>query len=165
MSAKGLVPLGFVAGFVDSTGGGGWGPITTPVLLSRKNSEARKVIGSVDTSEFAIAISSTLGFMISLGWQQIHWQWVFALMLGGIVAAPLAAWMVKIIPSQLLGVLVGGMIIISNVRTFIHSFGLSNTNASTIYGLLILLWGVALIYAIVKLYNMKKQHALSELTD
>jgi uncharacterized membrane protein YfcA len=165
MSAKGLVPLGFVAGFVDSTGGGGWGPITTPVLLSRKNSEARKVIGSVDTSEFAVAISSTLGFMISIGWQQIHWQWVFALMLGGIIAAPLAAWLVKIIPSQLLGVLVGGMIIFTNVRTFITSYGISDTNASTIYGLLFLLWGGALIYAIVKLYNMKKQHALSELIE
>ena len=55
MSAKQLVPLGLFAGFVDSTGGGGWGPITTPVLLARGN-EARKVIGSVDTSEFPVSL-------------------------------------------------------------------------------------------------------------
>ena len=53
MSAKQLVPLGLFAGFVDSTGGGGWGPITTPVLLARGN-EARKVIGSVDTVNFLL---------------------------------------------------------------------------------------------------------------
>ena len=85
MSAKQLVPLGLFAGFVDSTGGGGWGPITTPVLLARGN-EARKVIGSVDTSEFPVSLAATIGFFISLGWEQVSWVWVFALMLGGIVA-------------------------------------------------------------------------------
>ena len=81
------MPLGFLAGFFDSTGGGGWGPISTPVLLSKNNIETRKVIGSVDTSEFAIAVSSTIGFLITLGWSQINWFWVAALMVGGIIAA------------------------------------------------------------------------------
>lgn len=61
MSSKQLIPLGLFAGFIDSTGGGGWGPITTPVLLARGN-EARKVIGSVDTSEFPVALAATIGF-------------------------------------------------------------------------------------------------------
>ncbi|MGR5997500.1 hypothetical protein ACT7DF_18940 [Bacillus cereus] len=38
-------------------------------------------------------------------------------MLGGIVAAPIAAWLVRIVPSHLLGVLVGGLIIF---RTFVY---------------------------------------------
>ena len=66
MSAKQLVPLGLFAGFVDSTGGGGWGPITTPVLLARGN-EARKVIGSVDTSEFPVSLAATL-WLLHLTW-------------------------------------------------------------------------------------------------
>lgn len=81
-SNKQLVPLGLVAGFLDATGGGGWGPISTPVLLANKGIEARKVIGTVDTSEFAIALSATIGFVISLGWEQVNWFWVGTLMLG-----------------------------------------------------------------------------------
>lgn len=65
-------PLGLVAGFLDATGGGGWGPLTTPVLLARKDLEPRKVIGSVDTSEFAIAVSASLGFLLTLGLSLIH---------------------------------------------------------------------------------------------
>lgn len=111
-----LIPLGLVAGFADSTGGGGWGPLSTPVLLSRNEMETRKVIGTVDTSEFAIAVSATLGFLISLGPENFHWPWMIALMAGGIVAAPIAAWLVRIIPSRLLGVLVGGLIIVTNAK-------------------------------------------------
>lgn len=90
-SNKQLVPLGLVAGFLDATGGGGWGPIATPVLLANKSTEARKVVGTVDTSEFAVALSATLGFVISLGWEQVNWHWVLTLMAGGVIAAPIAA--------------------------------------------------------------------------
>ena len=132
MSAKQLVPLGLFAGFVDSTGGGGWGPITTPVLLARGN-EARKVIGSVDTSEFPVSLGATIGFFISLGWEQVSWVWVFSLMLGGIVAAPIAAWLVRIVPSHLLGVLVGGLIIFTNIRTLLTTFKVDPTIISLSY--------------------------------
>ncbi|HDR7287588.1 sulfite exporter TauE/SafE family protein [Bacillus cereus group sp. BfR-BA-00331] len=132
MSAKQLVPLGLFAGFVDSTGGGGWGPITTPVLLARGN-EARKVIGSVDTSEFPVSLAATIGFFISLGWEQVSWVWVFSLMLGGIVAAPIAAWLVRIVPSLLLGVLVGGLIIFTNIRTLLTTFKVDPTIISLSY--------------------------------
>ncbi|TKH31476.1 sulfite exporter TauE/SafE family protein, partial [Bacillus cereus] len=119
-------------GFVDSTGGGGWGPITTPVLLARGN-EARKVIGSVDTSEFPVSLAATIGFFISLGWEQVSWVWVFALMLGGIVAAPIAAWLVRIVPPHLLGVLVGGLIIFTNIRTLLTTFKVDPTVISLSY--------------------------------
>src|SRR5829696_4801494 len=51
-----LSPLGFVAGFLDAFGGGGWGPVATPTLLSSGRMEPRKIIGTVDTSEFVIAV-------------------------------------------------------------------------------------------------------------
>ena len=76
LTRKQSIPLGFVAGFMDATGGGGWGPIATPVLLSKNGMSARKVVGTVDTSEFAIAVAASLGFFISLGWSQVNWFWV-----------------------------------------------------------------------------------------
>jgi uncharacterized protein len=141
ISKRFLIPLGLIAGFVDSTGGGGWGPLTTPILLSRKGLEPRKVVGSVDTSEFAVAVSATLGFLISIGWSNISWTWVAALMIGGIFAAPIAAWLVRIIPSHLLGVLVGGLIIITNAKTLLKTLDwIPSTWHTAIYSALTLLW-------------------------
>ena len=54
-----LGPLGLFAGFVDATGGGGWGPVGTPALLASGRIEPRKVIGSIDTSEFLVAVAAS----------------------------------------------------------------------------------------------------------
>ncbi|NHM30924.1 sulfite exporter TauE/SafE family protein [Neobacillus terrae] len=151
ISGKQLLPLGFIAGFMDSTGGGGWGPIATPVLLTSNSMEPRKVIGSVDTSEFAVAVSSTLGFLITLGWTEINIQWVLALMIGGIIAAPIAAWLVRIIPTKLLGVLVGGIIIITNIRTLLGTMNISHTASIYTYLCLSLLWLAAIVNVVIKL--------------
>ncbi|MGL4743766.1 MAG: sulfite exporter TauE/SafE family protein, partial [Dermatophilaceae bacterium] len=78
-----LGPLGLFAGFVDATGGGGWGPVGTPAILASGRLEPRKVIGSIDTSEFLVAIAASLGFLVALGSQGIDVAWVVALLLGG----------------------------------------------------------------------------------
>ncbi|MCU6600032.1 sulfite exporter TauE/SafE family protein [Peribacillus frigoritolerans] len=148
ISRKKSIVLGLIAGFADATGGGGWGPITTPVLLSQKGVPARKVVGTVDTSEFAIAVSATLGFLIALGWQDVNWFWVFALMAGGIIAAPIAAWIVTKLPSYLLGVLVGGFIILTNARTLINTWTFLDHWSLVIYILIIIGWIVSLVHAI-----------------
>lgn len=140
--------LGLVAGFADATGGGGWGPITTPVLLSRKGISARKVIGTVDTSEFAVAVSASLGFLISIGWEEVNWLWVVTLMLGGVIAAPIAAWLVRKLPSHLLGVIVGGFIILTNIHTLGNAFPLMNEWISFIYFSLFIGWILAIIFAV-----------------
>lgn len=154
LAKKHFVPLGFIAGFFDATGGGGWGPIATPVLLTSHSMEPRKAIGSVDTSEFAIAVSSTLGFLLTLGWTQINVQWVVALMIGGLIAAPIAAWLVKIIPTNLLGTLVGGIIIITNIRTLLGALDVTHTISVFTYIVLVALWIVAVINVIIKLRKM-----------
>jgi uncharacterized membrane protein YfcA len=158
LTTKQLIPLGLIAGFVDSTGGGGWGPITTPVLLARKGSEARKVVGSVDTSEFPVALSATVGFLISLGWDQVNWFWVLALMIGGVVAAPIAAWLVRTIPSYLLGVLVGSLIIFSNARTLLSTLKVNDSVLLFTYGVIILIGIGSAIWTIRK--HSKKDIAL-----
>jgi len=153
LSRKQSIPLGLIAGFADATGGGGWGPLTTPILLSKKGASARKVVGTVDTSEFAIAISATLGFLISLGWEGVNWLWVLALMLGGILAAPIAAWLVRKLPSYLLGVLVGGFIILTNSHTLLTFLSISNLWLAIIYLVILIGWVVSIIFA---LRNHKK---------
>lgn len=153
LSRKQSIPLGLIAGFADATGGGGWGPLTTPILLSKKGASARKVVGTVDTSEFAIAVSATLGFLISLGWEGVNWLWVIALMLGGIVAAPIAAWLVRKLPSYLLGVLVGGFIILTNSHTLLTFLSISNLWLAIIYLVILIGWVVSIIFA---LRNHKK---------
>jgi uncharacterized membrane protein YfcA len=148
ISKKKSIVLGLIAGFADATGGGGWGPITTPVLLSQKGVPARKVVGTVDTSEFAIAVSATLGFLIALGWQDVNWFWVIALMAGGIIAAPIAAWIITKLPSYLLGVLVGGFIILTNARTLINTWTFTDHWSLVIYMLISIGWTVSIVYAI-----------------
>ena len=118
-----LLPLGLTAGFLDAAGGGGWGPVTTATLMARRNSVARTVVGSVDTSEFLVALGATLGFLPALGWEGVNLTWVAAIVVGGVVAAPLAAWAVRLIPAHVLGRAVGVLIVFSNARVVLGALG------------------------------------------
>ncbi|RZU30527.1 sulfite exporter TauE/SafE family protein [Blastococcus saxobsidens] len=144
-----LGPLGLVAGFVDATGGGGWGPVGTPALLASGRMEPRKVIGSIDTSEFLVALAASLGFLLALGSQGIDAAWVVALLIGGLIAAPIAAWLVRHIPPRLLGSLVGGMIVLTNVRTLLRSDWLDASDGVryAAYAVLALVWVAAVVHS------------------
>ncbi|MGF0171859.1 sulfite exporter TauE/SafE family protein [Streptomyces sp. Marseille-Q5077] len=135
-----LAPLGLVAGFLDATGGGGWGPVGTPALLASGRMEPRRVIGSIDTSEFLVAVAVSLGFLFSLGSQGIDAMWVAAFLLGGLVAAPLAAWLVRLLPPRVLGSAVGGVIVVTNARTLLPG--------GVLYVALYALWAAALAYSV-----------------
>ncbi|MCF1594247.1 sulfite exporter TauE/SafE family protein [Streptomyces muensis] len=145
-----LTPLGLVAGFLDATGGGGWGPVGTPALLASGRMEPRKVIGSIDTSEFLVAVAASLGFLFSLGSQGIDFVWVAAFLAGGLVAAPIAAWLVRVLPPRVLGSAVGGVILVTNVRTLLNSdwLAVSGVTAVAVYVALYGLWAAALTYSI-----------------
>ena len=97
----------------------GWGPISTPTLLSSGRMQPRKIIGTVDTSEFLVALSASIGFLFALTFAQIPWTVVEALLLGGVIAAPIAAYIVRILPARILGTAVGGVILITNMKTFL----------------------------------------------
>ncbi|MGY1688526.1 sulfite exporter TauE/SafE family protein [Geodermatophilus sp. SYSU D01105] len=144
-----LGPLGLVAGFVDATGGGGWGPVGTPALLASGRMEPRKVIGSIDTSEFLVALAASLGFLVALGSQGIDFAWVLALLIGGLVAAPIAAWLVRHVPPRMLGSLVGGIIVITNTRTLLRSdwIDASDPVRYAVYAVLYLLWAAAVVHS------------------
>jgi uncharacterized membrane protein YfcA len=142
-----LVPLGLTAGFIDATGGGGWGPVATPTLLATGKMEPRKVIGSVDTSEFLVSVAASVGFLLSLGEEGISWLAVGALLSGGIIAAPLAAWLVRKFAPRILGAAVGGLIVITNVRTLLGELDVAEADRAPYYVALFVLWGVAIALA------------------
>jgi uncharacterized protein len=104
-----LAPLGLAAGLIDATGGGGgWGPVATPTLLATGKMEPRKVVGSVDTSEFLVALAASIGFLVGLGSQGVKPAIILPLLAGGVVAAPIAAWLVQLVTARVLGAAVGG---------------------------------------------------------
>jgi uncharacterized membrane protein YfcA len=145
-----LAPLGLTAGFVDATGGGGWGPVSTPTLLATGKMEPRKVVGSVDTSEFLVAFAASIGFLLALGSQGISWHVVAALMGGGVVAAPLAAWLVQLVTAELLGSAVGGLIIFTNGRTLLDAAGVTGDGRMALYGLVLLAWLSAIALVVIR---------------
>jgi uncharacterized membrane protein YfcA len=155
-----LAPLGLVAGFLDAAGGGGWGPISTPTLLSSGRMEPRKIVGTVDTSEFVVALAASAGFLISLSFAQIPWQVVGALLIGGLIAAPIAAWVVRVLPMRVLGTAVGGVILITNMRTFLEAIGVSGGSVFVVYALIVMVWLTALAHSII--VNRQEKRAVAE---
>lgn len=119
-----LVPLGTGAGFLDAIGGGGWGPLTTTTLVASERVEPRKAIGSVDTAEFVVSIGASAGFLLGLGSQVVDWTWAIALLAGGVVAAPIAAWLVRSLDTRVLGVGVGTVLVVTNTDTLLGELGM-----------------------------------------
>ncbi|GAA5163970.1 sulfite exporter TauE/SafE family protein [Ornithinimicrobium tianjinense] len=145
-----LSPLGLFAGFLDATGGGGWGPVGTPALLASGRMEPRKVVGSIDASEFLVALSASLGFLLALSSQGVNLTWVLALLAGGVVAAPLAAYLVRVVPTRILGVSVGGIILLTNSRTLLRSdlIDAPDTTRILVYITVLAVWVLALAYVV-----------------
>jgi len=154
-----LSPLGLTAGFLDAAGGGGWGPISTPTLLSSGRMEPRKIIGTVDTSEFLVALSASIGFLLALSYAEIPWTVVGALLLGGVIAAPIAAYIVRILPARILGSAVGGLILVTNMKTFLEAVGIGGALAILIYILIVAVWIAAVVFSIR--VNRQEQKGLS----
>jgi uncharacterized protein len=110
--------------------------------------EPRKVIGSVDTSELAVSLAASLGFLVGLGAAGINWGFALALLVGGLVAAPLAAYLVRVAPTHLLGVAVGGVILLTNSRTLLKSVDASDPLRFTVYAVILLVTVSGLLVAV-----------------
>ncbi|MDQ3152201.1 MAG: sulfite exporter TauE/SafE family protein, partial [Actinomycetota bacterium] len=131
-----LAPLGLVAGFIDAIGGGGWGPVATSSLLSSGRLSPRKVVGSVNTAEFVVAVAASAGFLVALPGEEISWVTVAGLLAGGVVAAPFAAWLVRGLPARLLGAAAGGMIVLTNIGTLLGAVGAPGDVGVAVYAVL-----------------------------
>src|SRR5512139_1149961 len=139
LSAAFLAPLGVVAGLMDAIGGGGWGPVGTTSLLSSGRLEPRKVVGSIDTSEFVVAIGGSLGILF---------HYAAALLVGGVLAAPVAAWLVRVMPARVLGVAAGGLIILTNSKTILEAFGAEPFTVAIAASVLAFVWVAMIVWAV-----------------
>lgn len=108
--------LAGAGGFLDSFGGGGWGPLVTSTLIAKGRSP-QYVIGSVSLSEFFVTLSSALAFFAMIG--ITHWQVIVGLLIGGVIAAPIAAKLAGKLPAKTMMIAVGAMVIIWSVRILI----------------------------------------------
>ncbi len=143
-----LAPLGLVAGFIDAIGGGGWGPVATSSLLSSGRLAPRKVVGSVNTAEFVVAVAASIGFLVALPGEDISWLTVAGLLVGGVVAAPFAAWLVRALPARLLGAAAGGMIVLTNIGTLLGVVDAPGGVMVVVYATLTALWAASLVAAV-----------------
>ena len=109
--------LGLIGGFFDAVGGGGWGPIVTTTLVAR-GKEPRLAVGSVNFSEFFVTFSESVMFVFTLVFAD-YWKIILGLLIGGAVAAPLAAVLARKLPVKALMILVGLVIIALSIRTIL----------------------------------------------
>jgi hypothetical protein len=108
-----IEPLGLAGGFLDAAGGGGWGPVVTGNLLVQ-GAEPRKTIGTVSASEFVLTVTISATFIAALGWEAFTVA-TLGLLIGGVLAAPLGAFVVKKVPAKGLLVLVGCLLTITSL--------------------------------------------------
>lgn len=112
--------LAGIGGFLDSIGGGGWGPIVSSTLIANGRNPVY-TIGSVNLTEFFVSFASSITFITVLGFG--HWQIILGLILGGIVAAPIGPIILRRIPMKPMFIIVGTVVIIISLRTFLKALG------------------------------------------
>jgi len=100
-----IAPLGLIGGFLDAAGGGGWGPVVTSNLLVQ-GAEPRKVVGTVNSVEFFLTLAVSATFIWHLGFADVAGA-TLGLLIGGVIAAPMGAFMAKRFSPKLMLILVG----------------------------------------------------------
>lgn len=109
--------LGFLGGFLDSIGGGGWGPVVSSTLIAR-GKHPRMIVGSVNLAEFFVSLASSFTFFTLIGTTNV-WQPVLGLILGGVCAAPIAAYLASKLNIKAMMLFVGIVVVIVSLRNFL----------------------------------------------
>lgn len=150
-----LAVLGVCGGFIDASGGGGWGPVTSSTLMSLGRTEPRRVIGAVNTAEFLVTLAATLGFALGM-WHDLvaNAVAVVGLLLGGVIAAPLAAWLVSRVNPFLLGGVVGTSLVFLNSPKVLALMEFSDR---TVLGLRLLILLVGLSLSVVGVWRSARR--------
>ncbi|HAH11324.1 MAG TPA: hypothetical protein DCL54_06545 [Alphaproteobacteria bacterium] len=115
-----VVPLGLVGGFADAIGGGGWGPIVTSNLLGQ-GTAPRMAIGTVSLTEFFVTSVISAVFVVTIGIS--HWWIIAGLVIGGVAAAPIAAYAVRWLPARVIMVVVAVVVIALSLRVLVPALG------------------------------------------
>lgn len=116
-----IVPLGLFGGFLDASGGGGWGPIVASNLVARGR-KPRKAIGSTVLSQFFVAVAASLTFFATIGFTE--WKIIACLVVGGVLAAPFGALVCRKLPARAVMIAVGLLVIVFGLRAIAQAFPL-----------------------------------------
>ena len=109
--------LGFAGAFLDSIGGGGWGPIVSSTLIAQGRN-VKYTVGSVNLAEFFVTLTSSITFFLFLGIE--HWTIITGLIIGGVIAAPIAAYITSKIPVKAGLIFVGIVIILVSLKNILQ---------------------------------------------
>lgn len=118
---KYVAPLGLVGGFLDATGGGGWGPVVTSNLLIQ-GSSPRHTIGTVNTVEFFLTLSISITFILHVGLAAFTTATI-GLLVGGVVAAPFGAILARHVSPRVLLLMVGTILTLTSTFGIVSSLG------------------------------------------
>jgi uncharacterized membrane protein YfcA len=111
--AKVTVPLGLAGGFLDASGGGGWGPVVTSNLLIQ-GTDPRKTVGTVNTAEFLLTFSVSITFILTIGLEAFTLV-TGGLLIGGLIAAPAGGYIAKRVPAKTLMLMVSMVLIATSM--------------------------------------------------
>lgn len=106
--------LGLIGGFIDSFGGGGWGPLVTGTFI-KNGRTPRYVIGSSTMAKFILTVASAITFLFTVGIH--HWNIVAGLLIGGIITAPFSAMLTAHLPVRKMFIAVGIVVIVMSLIT------------------------------------------------
>lgn len=109
-----ITALGLTGGFIDSFGGGGWGPLVTGTFI-KNGRTPRYVIGSSTIAKFILTVASAVTFIFTVGIH--HWNIVAGLLIGGIITAPFSAMLTARLPVKKMFIAVGVVVIIMSLIT------------------------------------------------
>jgi uncharacterized membrane protein YfcA len=149
LRTRNLWPIGLFGGFVDATGGGGWGPVATPSLMTVTRHKPHRIVGTVSASEFLVAASASIGFLFGAGEAGVPWLAVLGLVIGGVITAPIAARLAKKAPTALLGVAVGGMVLMANTAVIASVLEISGAISAAVVAVELLIT-IAIVIQVVK---------------
>ena len=141
--ARSLGLLGFVGGTLDATGGGGWGPTTTSVIMAAERGEPRKILGTALAAEFLVTVAATIGFIpVLIRVVEANMLAALGLLLGGVVIAPVAAWLSGKVKGRFLGGAIGVLLLALNIGSLLTHLGVA---AAVWWQLAVLVVGLILV--------------------
>lgn len=118
-----IIPLGFFGGFLDATGGGGWGPVVTSTMVANGH-DVKKTIGTVNTAEFLVTVAETTTFALLIQDMMQYTQMIAGMIVGGVIAAPIAARLCTKLPAKPLMVAVGILLVLLNGYQLLKTIGM-----------------------------------------
>lgn len=140
------IPTGLVGGFLAAVGGGGWGPVTMPITLMTSRLEPHRVVGSVSTAQVFASAAAVIGFWFAVPETlTVLWPLVIGMAVGGMAAAPLAAWLTRKIPTARLGSTIGMLVVALNLRTLLGNFNVPWPVVTALYVALAAVWALVLV--------------------